>query len=255
MPTAERDYYEVLGVPRSTDAEGIKRAFRARAREWHPDVAREAESEERFRELARAYEVLSNPARRLLYDRFSPRGRGDRGPAHESVTRWGSRRRAPAPAGVEVALHAWEAERGTRRELTLELGVDCRACGGSGGAAGAVACSRCSGLGRLRRVSARPDQRLLSLDDCSTCGGTGRIGAACADCAGSGHARERRRATVTVPAGARDGDRVPLGPAGGAFAVLRVRPAPADSLAVRAAATIGLVLASALLAALLFLAS
>ena len=76
MKTAKRDYYEVLGVPRDADDEEISKAFRALARELHPDVADAPDAEEQFRELAEAYSVLSKPQRRLLYDRFGWRGRG-----------------------------------------------------------------------------------------------------------------------------------------------------------------------------------
>ena len=228
------DYYEVLGVARGADAAEIKRAFRARARQLHPDVSSDPEAEDRFRELVDAYAALSKPAGRLLYDRFGYRVRGA----------WtGSRQRSGSGELGEVELGFYEAARGGRRTVRYATRVDCPAC-----ATGP--CLACDGRGTTRESIDEGDVRVLQLVTCVACGGTGRAAVSCDRCAGSGRIEVEREAEVTIPSGVENGARVPVGP-DGEHVVVRVRPQPRDPAALRLAAALGLVAAVAFLLFLL----
>jgi molecular chaperone DnaJ len=228
------DYYEVLGVARGADAAEIKRAFRARARELHPDVSGEPDAEERFRELADAYAALSKPAGRLLYDRFGYRVRGA----------WtGARRTSGNGALGEVELGFYEAARGGRRTVRYATQVACPAC-----ATGP--CLACDGRGTIRESVDDGDVRVLQLVTCAVCGGSGRATVDCARCGGSGRVDVEREAEVTIPSGVESGARVPVGP-DGEHVVVRVEPQPRDPAGLRVAAALGLVAAVAFLLFLL----
>ena len=170
MATTERDYYELLGVERTATEAEIKKAFRAVARELHPDVSDDPNAEERFKEVAEAYEVLSNAERRELYDRFGHAGLRSRGYAPSSfdfstlgdlfsvffgddLFGVGGRQRraargADVAAGIEVELV--EAARGVQREVPFRVAVACSACEGSGAEPGTepTTCPTCGGAGR-----------------------------------------------------------------------------------------------------------
>jgi molecular chaperone DnaJ len=254
---SSRDFYEVLGVAHGTDAKTIKRAFRAKARMLHPDVSADPAAEEKFRELAEAYAVLSRPASRLLYDRFGYRGRGiwaaqpASAQAFASLMEfWARAMRRPRPAGAIglVELGFFEAMRGGRRLVRYAAPGPCPSCRGVGGASAEI-CHACSGRGTVRRTDASGDAVLLQLVKCEGCGGSGRlVSEACPQCGGAGETVQEREALVSVPSGAEDGDRIPLEGDPGAFVVLSVRPQPPDSTLVQASAALGL------LAALCFLA-
>lgn len=228
------DYYEVLGVARGADAAEIKRAFRARARQLHPDVSSDPDAEERFRELADAYAALSKPAGRLLYDRFGYRVRGA----------WTeSRQRSGNGELGEVELGFYEAARGGRRTVRYATRDDCPAC-----ATGP--CLACDGRGTTRESIDEGDVRVLQLVTCAVCAGTGRAAVSCERCAGSGRVEVEREAEVTIPSGVENGARVPVGP-DGEHVVVRVRPQPRDPAALRLAAALGLIAAVAFLLFLL----
>jgi len=272
MQTARTDYYEVLGVPRTADEEAIKRAFRALARELHPDVSTVPDAEEKFREASEAYGVLSKPATKLLYDHFGFRGRGNgwfgppgRGPAgsfsEDLLERFfhpGRHRRGEAVA--EVQLDPYEAERGLTRTVEFTARETCAACGGDGGAPGAVrsTCPACGGSGRRTETSNLDEARLLQIETCAHCSGRGRlVSEPCGRCKGSGWIQVARRAELKIPAGVQDGERLELdGGAPGAdfFAVVRIRRFRHDSLLIRGAALLGFAAAAAFLVYLLFFA-
>src|SRR5215208_1035554 len=174
MATAERDYYEILGVRRDASAADIKKAFRRLARELHPDVSEAPDAQERFREVAEAYEVLSKPETRDLYDRFGQAGLRGRGfqPGHfdfgslsdifsaffgddlfGATGRPTRSRGADVVAEVEVELV--EAARGARREVHYDAAVTCGRCGGDGADPGTevVTCETCRGAGRVQQVA------------------------------------------------------------------------------------------------------
>jgi molecular chaperone DnaJ len=249
--TSIPDYYVVLGVPRDADVETIKKAFRAQARSLHPDVSADPEAPEKFRELTEAYAVLSKASTRLLYDHFGYRGRGNGWftPEGARVATDFLRRRIPPVA--EVLVDEFEAKRGVRRKATWTRSEPCAACEGDGAAPGAISmtCPGCAGTGRRRVESSLADgERLLQIDDCPTCSGRGTLASEpCPQCDGIGVKSTRESAEVVVPAGASDGDRLPVRPHSSEVVVVRVLAAPADHVAVRYAAVLGLLVALACL--------
>lgn len=258
MIPARRDYYDVLGVDRGAGPDAIRKAFRARARRLHPDVSAAPDAEDRFRELAEAYSVLSRAPSRVLYDHLGYRGRG-----HGGFTPFArqARRRAEAEAreaaglAAEVRIGFFEAARGTTATARLAGPVACRACAGRGDGPGEPQpCPSCDGTGRLRRTSSSAEfGRLLQIEHCDRCKGRGRVAPPCAACGGSGLVDVAGHVLVTVPPDTRDGDRISLS-AGGEI-VVRVLPPPGEARAIRLAAASGLVVAVALLIAVLFLPS
>ena len=223
-----RDFYDVLGVRRDADGETIKRAFRARSRALHPDVCADPQAEERFRELVEAYDVLSKPETRRLYDRFGWRGRGN-GFERRSARVYASSPRAfledlegliqaatgrvpdrePTQVVGSVELDPYEAHVGAKRRLVVAAEDPCKSCGGSG---------------HERVVVERDDRRLVSLVDCTTCRGTGKVAMA-------------RELDLAVPPKVRDLDRIPVGPK--QVAIVKLVPAR-DRFAVQGAALAGL---------------
>jgi curved DNA-binding protein len=143
----ERDYYDVLGIPRDADGAEIKKAFHTLIREWHPDVAGPTDAEGRFRELAEAYSVLSTPETRRLYDEHGQRGSGD-----DTLVQipW-DEQLADATRGANVdldlKLREFEAQRGSRPTVTVQVQVLCPVCLGTGRASGnrGRSCERCGG--------------------------------------------------------------------------------------------------------------
>ena len=253
MTSAQRDYYDVLGVDRAAGAAAIRKAFRARARHVHPDVSGAPDAEERFRELAEAYSVLSRTPSRLLYDRLGYRGRGHGGFAPFARQ---ARKRAEAEAreavglAPEVHVGFFEAHRGTTATALLGGTAACRACGGRGEeSAEPGPCPACEGTGRLSRTARDDSARVLQIERCHRCHGRGTAGPPCRACGGSGRVELRGQVLVTVPSGARDGQRIAL--AEGGDVVVRVVGAPRESRAVRLVAAVGLVVALALLAVVL----
>lgn len=248
--TTKRDYYDVLGVPRDADQQEIKRAFRRKAREHHPDVNREdPEAEARFKELAEAYEVLSSPESRAAYDRYGFDGLRGRpmtdfehtpfsdlfdvffgGGMFGDVLRqaagggWGAGAAAAAEPGDDVAvaveLTLEEAAFGVTRTVEVEAPVTCQRCGGSGAAPGTqrVTCTQCGGSGRIRRVSSMGGfGQFIQTGTCDACEGQGTVVARpCEVCGGAGRVLGRREVKVEIPAGIADGQRLRLGAEGGA---------------------------------------
>lgn len=258
MSAANRSYYDVLGVPRDADAETIKRAFRARARELHPDLSEAGDADERFAELSRAYNVLSKPTARILYDRVGYLGRGNGGfePGHGGVSE------TEGPSSLfdlaEVEVEFLEAVRGTTRRIRVESVGTCTSCHGSGAAPGSTVenCRVCEGHGRVRRTSEVGTARVLQVETCPACSGAGLVvREPCADCGGSGKASEVRKVKVRIPPGTEDGARIRVesearagsrGRRRDVYLVLRVLPEH-DSRAIRYSAALALGAALALL--------
>jgi molecular chaperone DnaJ len=236
-----RDYYEVLGVPQTADAEQIRRAFRRLARQLHPDVASTPEADERFREVSDAYSVLSRPRSRFLYDHFGYRGRGA---GFENGDFAGPRVLA------EVELEAYEAARGVRRAVTIVQEEPCDSCGGSGAALGTSVeiCDSCGGKGTVRVSAGLGMGRWLKVEPCDECGGDGRFQTPCPRCGGIGEFQSERELKVRIPPGVEDGNRLRVaGEADNAHLIIRVKPRPRDSRVVQVAAVALLVCALALL--------
>ena len=174
MATTRRDYYEILGVSRDADERAIKSSFRRLARELHPDVSNHPEAQERFREAAEAYEVLSKPETKELYDRYGHEGLRtggfrptdfDLGNLTDLFAAFfgddlfgglGGRRSARgADVLAEVEVELVEAAEGVRRSVPFPVVVGCSACGGTGAAPGTTptTCPTCEGRGRLQSIS------------------------------------------------------------------------------------------------------
>jgi molecular chaperone DnaJ len=258
VATVRRDYYDVLGVSREATDKEIKSAFRRLARELHPDVSDQPDAEERFREAAEAYEVLSKPETRELYDRFGHEGLRTGGfrPTDFDFANIadlfsvffgdelfgmgrGPTRRASRGADVlaEVTIELEEAARGIVRPVPFPVAVTCRTCAGSGAAPGTAPepCPRCGGAGRLRSVSSSVFGQFIRTQTCTECGGSGQIlPTPCPNCRGSGQTTEERTLDVEVPPGIHDGQRIRLsgeghagalgGRAGDAYVLVRIRP-------------------------------
>ncbi|MGH8875379.1 MAG: DnaJ C-terminal domain-containing protein [Acidimicrobiia bacterium] len=226
-----KDYYAILGVERDAGQETIKRAFRRLARETHPDAnPGEPTAEIRFREVAEAYEVLSDPARRHAYDRgatfdlsdlFGNLGSfddllqavfGDSGPFGPGTTRSAPRRGRDVLVPVEVTL--FEAGFGTTSEVRFRARVACSDCGGEGAAPGSSStrCTACRGTGTMRVARRSLLGTMMTIVDCDTCLGTGRVVTErCPRCGGAGAVEGERTVRVEVPAGVTDGTRLRLG--------------------------------------------
>lgn len=250
MPTV-RDLYDVLGVSKDATDADIKKAYRRKARELHPDQGGE---EEAFKELSAAYEVLKNPQARANYDRFGdPRGPGGGMGGGDPFAGFGdlsdllnaffgpraggtSARQDASGSGrnaiVDVTVTLQEAAMGVEKEVEVTLNRTCSTCAGTGAADGSrpVTCSTCRGQGAVQRVRNGIFGQMLTQTTCPDCQGTGRtVADPCRDCRGDGRQQTTETLTIPVPVGIDDGRRVRLtgrgeaGRNGGAAGDLYVR--------------------------------
>jgi molecular chaperone DnaJ len=233
-----RDYYAVLGVPHDASPDDIKKAYRRLARELHPDVNPDPATQERFKEVTAAYEVLSDAKKRQMYDFGSDPlstgggfgtgfgfsdimdaffgSPGPRGPR--------SRVRRGQDALIRLEVDLVEAAFGTTRDIQVETATVCESCRGSGAAPGSrpVTCDMCGGRGETRQVQHSFLGQVMTSRRCIQCGGFGTvISSPCPECLGEGRVRTRRTLKVKIPAGVDTGTRIPLagegevGPGGG----------------------------------------
>ena len=251
------DYYEVLGVPRDASSEQIKKAYRKLAMKYHPDVADDPGSAERFKEIGEAYAVLSDPQKRSMYDRGGdPMGggmggfgfpggaagfdvgnlfdamfgtQGSRGPR--------SRVRRGQDALVRLTLTLADAAFGVTHPIKVDTAVVCPACQGKGAAEGhePVTCSTCHGNGDVTTVQRSFLGDIRTVQPCPACRGYGSvIPHPCGECSGEGRVRSHRTINVKIPPGVSSGNRVHLdsqgevgpggGPAGDLYVELTVLP-------------------------------
>jgi molecular chaperone DnaJ len=237
MAAAKRDYYQVLGVDRNASDGEIKKAFRKLARELHPDVnAHDPQAEEKFKEAAEAYEVLSDAERRRTYDRFGHEGLRSGGfqpggagfgsfqdifeAIFSGADPFGGFGRGPAPGGDIAALVELDLEdvlTDQEREISFEAVGVCDHCRGNGAEPGTPieTCDRCDGTGQLRQVSQSIFGQVVRAMPCDVCGGDGRVPETpCEKCGGAGRVSEQRTWEVDIPAGIEDGQRVRIAGAG-----------------------------------------
>jgi molecular chaperone DnaJ len=252
-----RDYYEILGVTREAGEGDVKKAFRRLARELHPDVNdHDPEAEEKFKEAAEAYEVLSDPERRSIYDRYGHEGltSGGYAPSFEgfgsfadifdaflggSVFGFGSGGGGAMQGGdvaVTAEIELTDVAAGTSVEVAYDAVQACERCNGNGAEPGTPieTCPRCEGTGQLRSVSRTPFGQMVRAVVCDACAGEGKIAREpCTECRGRGRTARRRTLKVDVPAGIDGGQRIRLsgrghagergGPPGDLYVLVHVR--------------------------------
>jgi molecular chaperone DnaJ len=253
----QRDYYEILGLPRNASPDDIKSAFRKLARQYHPDVSQEPNAEERFKEINEAYAVLSEPEKRAAYDRFGHAGVQNMGGVPDFTVdfadlfeeffggfggfgRTTSRRTRNAPRRggdlqYNVDLTFEESIFGVEREIEITRDEVCETCGGSRAEPGTsrVRCSTCNGAGEVRQVRQTLLGSMVQVSTCPVCNGQGEtIATPCHTCSGRGLVRKIRKKVVSIPAGVDNGNQIRLagegqpgengGPNGNLYLVVRV---------------------------------
>ncbi len=238
---AQRDYYEVLGLDKSADADAIKRAYRQLAKKYHPDLnPGDAEAEKNFKEVNEAYSILSDADKKAKYDQFGHAafdptagggyggggfsgGFGDFGDLGDifgsifgGAFGGGTQKRGPRrgdDVGVRLTLTFEEAAFGCKKDVSYNRLHKCPHCNGTGAAAGTTpeTCPDCRGAGQRVTVQRMGGMSFQSKVTCEKCHGTGKfIKEPCRECRGSGLERENRKLTVTIPAGIDNGGRIAL---------------------------------------------
>ncbi|MCA9898196.1 MAG: molecular chaperone DnaJ [Anaerolineales bacterium] len=255
----QRDFYDVLGVARGASKDDIKKAYRKLARKFHPDVNKEDGAEDKFKEVQRAYEVLSDEQKRNMYDTYGHAGvengaggfggyEGGFGNISDifeelfNVGFGGNRRRRRGPRRgadlrADLAISFEEAVFGADKEVEIRRPEMCSVCHGSGAKPGSkpISCITCNGSGEVRRVQQSILGSFVNVTTCSTCQGTGElIPEPCENCRGQKQVMEVRKLKVKVPPGVDSDTQIRLtgegapgqdgGPPGNLFVVIDVKP-------------------------------
>ena len=233
------DYYQILGVSRDADKDEIKRAYRRLARKYHPDVNKEKGAEEKFKEVSRAYEVLSEPDVRSRYDRFGEAGVSSAGAGGSSGFEYGDmggfadifesifsgfggaggpsssgRRNGPVRGDdlrLDLKLDFHEAVFGGEKQIRIPHLESCKECQGTGAKPGTSAktCPTCNGIGQVKRATRTPFGSFAQVSACPTCNGTGElVEAKCDSCKGVGRKKETKKLKITIPPGVDNGTRL-----------------------------------------------
>jgi len=254
--TAKRDYYEVLGVSRSSSDAEIKRAYHGLAREYHPDLNKNSDAEARFKEVNEAYETLGDRRKRADYDRRGHAGAGGGfatdfggfgfGDIFEDFFGFGgvrtAARRAPqrgADLRYDLTLTFEEAAFGCEKEIEIARLDTCPNCHGTGADPGTspLRCPQCNGTGEVRRVRQSVFGSFVNVGACGRCGGEGEVVTTpCGECRGQKHVRTTKQLSVTVPPGVDAGTQIRLseegqagmrgGMSGNLYVVISVRKHP-----------------------------
>ncbi|MGI6251516.1 MAG: molecular chaperone DnaJ [Anaerolineaceae bacterium] len=258
---SKRDYYEVLGVPRSASADELKSAFRNLARQYHPDVNKDHDAEEKFKEINEAYNVLSEPDKRAAYDRFGHAGVNTQGmPDFSSMdlsdildglfggfggfggfsssrarSRNAPRRGADLSSSLKLTFE--EAVFGVEKEIEITRDEKCSHCNGNGREPGTdvTTCPTCKGQGEVRQVHQTFLGSMVQVVTCPDCQGRGEIiSTPCNVCRGRGLERKTIKKKVSIPAGVDDGNQMRMinegqpgtngGPNGNFYLELEVAP-------------------------------
>lgn len=259
--TMPRDYYEVLGVPRAASKDEIRGAFRKLARQYHPDVNKAPDAEDRFKEINEAYTVLMDDDKRAAYDRYGHSGvngmpggfsgfGGAGFPGFEEIFEEffggfggsGQRRRRRGPTQgrdlrYDLTIDFNQAVFGADIDIEVSRREECLDCKGSGAAPGTSPrrCPDCNGTGQVRQMRQTFLGSMVNITECSRCRGTGEIvETPCATCNGQGSIEQKRTLTVSIPPGVDDGTQIRLsgegepgqrnGPQGDLYVVLHVMP-------------------------------
>lgn len=254
---SKRDYYEVLGVSKSASKDEIKKAYRKLSKKYHPDINKEPDAADKFKEIAEAYEVLSDDQKKAHYDQFGHTdpnqgfgGGGDFGGfgGFEDIFNTffggggGSRRRDPnaprqgADLQYTMTISFEEAAFGKETDIEIPREETCETCSGSGAKPGTKpeTCKHCHGTGQLNIEQNTPFGRIVNRRTCNHCNGTGKeIKNKCTTCGGSGKVKKRKKIHVKIPAGIDDGQQLRIsgqgeagingGPSGDLYIVFHVR--------------------------------
>lgn len=238
----KRDYYEVLGISKGASDDEIKKAYRAAAKKYHPDLNRgnEKEAEEKFKEVNEAYDVLKDPEKKQRYDQFGHAGvdpsyggggagfgggfggfdmgdifdsffGGGFGRGQSSTRRNGPKKGKDIQQDIKITFE--EAAFGVKKEVTVYRMETCKTCNGSKAKPGTspVKCNVCGGSGQVRTMQRTPFGSFQSTSTCSQCNGAGEvISSPCSDCKGTGQIRHQRKIEVNIPAGIDDGQTISI---------------------------------------------
>jgi molecular chaperone DnaJ len=252
---SKRDYYEVLGVSRTASQDEIKKAFRRLARQYHPDINKEEGADLKFKEINEANEVLSDPQKREMYDRFGHAGPASAGGAgydpfggadafgsiFEAFFGGAAQRqgqRGPtrgADLRYTLSITFEEAIFGAEKEIEFRRHENCNSCRGTGAEPGTepVRCPKCNGQGEVRQRA--PFLNMVTVTTCDQCRGEGTVvSIPCRECRGEGRVRQSRRLTVKIPSGVDNNQQIRItgegdsgprgGPAGNLYVALEVQP-------------------------------
>jgi molecular chaperone DnaJ len=257
--SSKADYYDTLGVSRDASNDDIRKSYRRLARQYHPDVNKDGEAEERFKEINEAYEVLNDSQKRAAYDRFGHAGVGNGGMGADpfdgfgfggfsdifetffggTATRPGTRRGPQRGADLRfnLSLTFEEAVFGCDKEIEVTRLETCGACSGTGAEPGTdpKVCASCGGTGEIRRIQNSIFGQFVNVVTCDRCGGEGRVIAVpCRDCQGSGRMKVTRNISVTIPAGVDNDSQIRLpgqgeagprgGPSGNLYVGISIQP-------------------------------